>query len=268
MYSRIAITLATFILLLTSCDVADDTNTSNTNGTLRVFLTDAPADYDAVWIDIQEVRIHLNDDEDIEDDDDGWITISEDPMRVNLLDLTNGELEVLGETELEAGTYSQIRLILGGDNEIVKDGISHTLDTPSAQQSGLKINIHADIEGGEVYTLLLDFDASRSIVEAGNSGKFILKPVIRTVALAVTGAIEGSVEPAESLPWVYAIAGQDTLAGTKASTDGDFRLIGLLPGSYTVAIDPTEGDFLKEELTDVIVNESDTTDVGIIVLEE
>jgi hypothetical protein len=132
----------------------------------------------------------------------------------------------------------------------------------------LKININADIEGGEVYTLLLDFDASRSIVEAGNSGKFILKPVIRTVALAKTGAIEGSVEPAESLPWVYAIAGADTLAGTKATLDGDFRLIGLLSGMYTVAIEPSKGNYQKKELSDVEVNASDTTNVGIIILEE
>lgn len=266
MYSRLVITLFTILLLLTSCDIANDTDSNDGNGTLRVFLTDAPADYDAVWIDIQAVRIHLNDNDDIDEDDDGWITINQDPMRVNLLDLTNGELKVLGETELEDGTYSQIRLILGSDNEIVKDGVSHTLDTPSAQQSGLKLNIHAVIEGGEVYTLLLDFDASRSIVEAGNSGKFILKPVIRTVALATTGAIEGTIEPEESLPWVYAIAGQDTLAGTKANTNGDFRLIGLLPGSYTVAIDPSEGGFQKKELFDVEVMPSDTTNVGIVFL--
>lgn len=268
MFSRIATILVTALFLFTSCDVSNDGSSDSTTGTLQVYLTDAPADYDAVWIDIEEVRIHLNDNEEIKDNDDGWITISEDPMRVNLLDLTNGELEVLGEAELEAGTYSQIRLILGDDNEIVKDGVSHTLDTPSAQQSGLKINIHADIEEGVVYTLLLDFDASRSIVEAGKSGKFILKPVIRTVALEETGAIEGSIEPAEALPWVYAIAGDDTLAGTKATVDGDFRLIGLLPGLYTVAVEPTKGDFLNEELTGVEVFASDTTDVGIIILND
>ncbi|MDX1641165.1 MAG: DUF4382 domain-containing protein [Balneolaceae bacterium] len=266
MFSRIIITLTSILFLLTSCDIANETGTETDNGTLRVLLTDAPADYDAVWIDIQEVRVHLNDDEEIEEDNDGWITVSNDPIRVNLLDLTNGELEVLGETDLEAGMYSQIRLILGDDNEIVKDGVIHALDTPSAQQSGLKININADIEEDVVYTLLLDFDASRSIVEAGNSGKFILKPVIRTVALAETGAIEGSIEPAEALPWVYAIAEDDTLAGTKADVEGDFRLIGLLPGSYTVSINPTEGDYLNKELTGVEVLASDTTDVGITVL--
>ncbi len=268
MFARFFTTLLVSLFLLTSCDVADDGSSDSTTGTLQVYLTDAPGDYEAVWIDIEAVRIHVNEEEDIDEDDEGWVTISDDPMRVNLLELTNGEFEVLGETELEAGMYSQIRLILGEKNEIVKNVVTHTLKTPSAQQSGLKLNVNTEIEGGEVYTLLLDFDASRSIVEAGNSGKFLLKPVIRTVEFAQTGAIEGDIEPAESLPWVYAIAGADTVAGTKANPEGEFRLVGLLPGSYTVAINPTEGNLQSEELLDVEVIASDTTDVGSIVLEE
>ncbi len=268
MISRIAITIIAALFLLTSCDVSDDGSSNSSTGTLQVYLTDAPADYEAVWIDIEAVRIHMNDDEDIDDDDDGWITISDDPMRVNLLELTNGELEVLGETELEEGMYSQIRLVLGDDNEIVQDGVTQTLDTPSAQQSGLKLNVNTEIEGGQVYTLLLDFDASRSIVEAGNSGKFLLKPVIRTVALEETGAIEGDIEPAESLPWVYAIAGVDTVAGTRANAEGEFRLVGLLSESYQVAINPSVEGYSEEIIPNVDVIAPDTTDLGVINLEE
>lgn len=268
MFSRIAITLIAALFLLTSCDVSDDGSSDSTTGTLQVYLTDAPANFDAVWIDIEEVRIHRNEDSEIEDNDEGWITVSDDPIKVNLLDLTNGEFEVLGETELETGRYSQIRLILGDENEVVKDGVTHSLDTPSAQQSGLKLNIHADIEGGQVYTLLLDFDASRSVVEAGNSGKFLLKPVIRTVAFAETGAIEGDIEPAESLPWVYAIAGADTVAGTRANSEGEFRLIGLLSGSYRVAIDPSADGYSDEIINNVDVTAPDTTDLGLITLEQ
>lgn len=267
MNTRIAITLFAAIFLFTSCDITDE-STSSSTGTLQVYLTDAPASYDAVWIDIEEVRVHVSDDDGIEEDDDGWVVVNDNPMRVNLLDLTNGEFEVLGETELESGHYSQIRLILGDDNEVVVDGVPQALKTPSAQQSGLKININAEIDDDEVYTLLLDFDASRSIVEAGNSGKFLLKPVIRTAELASTGVIEGIIEPAESLPWVYAIADGDTVAGTKAEVDGEFRLVGLLSGSYTVAVDPSVGDYLDKELFDVDVIAPDTTDIGIIVLEE
>lgn len=266
MLKRIVIPLFAGMFLFISCDIANE-STSGGTGTLQVYLTDAPANYDAVWIDIEEVRVHLSNEDNLEEDDEGWVTVNDNPMRVNLLDLTNGEFEVLGETELESGMYSQIRLILGEDNEIVVDGVNHNLTTPSAQQSGLKLNLNVEIEDGEVYTLLLDFDASRSIVKAGNSGKYLLKPVIRAVELARTGTIEGTIEPSESLPWVYAIAEGDTLAGTKAETDGDFRLIGLLSGSYTVAINPSEGEFEDEELFDVEVTAPDTTDLGTITLE-
>lgn len=268
MFTRIVITLFATFFLLISCDVADNSISVSDHGTLQVYLTDAPADYEEVWIDIQEVRVHVSNEDSLEEDDEGWIVINDSPKRVNLLDLINGELEVLGEAELEAGMYSQIRLVLGEDNEVVVDGVSHELKTPSAQQSGLKLNLNADIAGGEVYTLLLDFDASRSIVEAGNSGKFLLKPVIRTVAFAETGAIEGTIEPAESLPWVYAIAGADTVAGTKATTEGDFRIVGLLSGSYEVAINPTEEGYPDEIIPDVEVMASDTTDLGVINLGE
>lgn len=269
MITRITTLIIATLFLIISCDISDDSNTGTDSetGTLRVYLTDAPADYEEVWIDIEEVRIHPNENDETENDDEGWITVSDNPVRVNLLDLTNGKFEVLGETELEAGQYSQIRLILGEDNEIVKDGVTHLLDTPSAQQSGLKMNINADIEGDQVYTLLLDFDASRSIVEAGNSGKYLLKPVLRTIELANTGAIEGTIEPAEALPWVYAIADEDTVAGTKAEGDGDFRLIGLLTGTYELAIEPGEGDYLNTIFPDVEVIAPDTTQVGVITLE-
>ncbi len=264
MFTRTIIAIISGLLLFASCDVADDSDSGN--ATMRVVLTDAPAAYDAVWIDIEEVRIHLN--EEADEGDNGWITINEEPMMVNLLELTNGELKVLGEEELEAGQYSQIRLILGEDNEVVEDGITHFLKTPSAQQSGLKINIHANVEGGRVYTLLLDFDASRSIVKAGNSGNYILKPVLRAVELAETGAVEGNIQPAEALPWVYAIADSDTVAGTQANAEGNFRIVGLLSGSYDLAIDPAKGDYSSTELADVEVIAPDTTEVGPVILEE
>lgn len=104
------------ILLATACDVSDNSST----GTLQVILTDAPANYESVMIDIPEVRLHDN--SDAEDDDSGWRIINDQPIRLDLLELTNGSTEILGEEELEAGTYNQLRLILGDQNEIVVDG--------------------------------------------------------------------------------------------------------------------------------------------------
>ena len=248
------------ILLATACDVSENSST----GTLQVVLTDAPANYESVMIDIQEVRIH--DDSDAEDDDSGWRIINDQPIRLDLLELTNGTTEILGEEELEAGTYNQLRLILGDQNEIVVDGQTIPLTTPSAQQSGLKLNIDAVIEGGIIYRLLLDFDASRSIVKAGNSGMYILKPVIKTVNLAETGAIEGDITPIDAQPWIYAIAEEDTLAGTQASAQGDFLLIGLTSGTYDLSVSPTDDTLNPTVVANVSVVAPDTTSVGTISL--
>jgi len=276
--------LVTFGLLFifSACESLEvDPKDNNDPGTMRVFLTDAPADYESVVIDIREIRIHKNADAEMEDEsdsdsdnngeenDDGeWIIISDEPRKVDLLQLTNGITEFLGETELEAGTYSQMRLILGDENEITVDGVTRKLTTPSAQQSGLKLNIQAEVESNAVYTLLLDFDASRSIVKAGNSGKFLLKPVIKTVNLALTGAIGGTVEPAEALAWVYAIADQDTLAGTRADEEGDYLMIGLLSGSYNVAVVPDETVYNSVLIEGVEVTAPDTTFIDTVTLEE
>ncbi|MCC5940833.1 MAG: DUF4382 domain-containing protein [Balneolaceae bacterium] len=261
--------LQTLLILLLGALVAvscsDNASSDSDHGTLRVFLTDAPGNYEAVYVDIQAVRIHRS--SDAEDGESGWIDINTEPMIVDLLQLTNGKFEILGETDLEPGRYNQLRLILGENNEVVIDGETHNLTTPSAQQSGLKLQLNADIEGGQMHTLILDFDASRSIVRAGNSGMYILKPVIRTAWLEQSGAIEGTIEPAGIEPWVYAIAGEDTLAGTRAEANGDFLMIGLLSGTYQVSIVPTNGENSMTILSNVQVSAPDTTNVGTVTLE-
>lgn len=248
------------VFFLSGCD---DSNSDT--GTLRVALTDAPVHYDAVWIDIREVRVHVE--SDAEEEDSGWYIINDQPMMVDLLELTNGNYEILGETELEPGRYNQMRFILGEDNEVVIDGQTYPLKTPSAQQSGLKLNIDADIEGGRTHTLLVDFDASQSIVHAGNSGNIILKPVLRAAWLEEAGAIAGEIQPAGLLPWVYAIAGNDTLAGTRALETGHFLMIGLQSGTYQVSVDPATESYDPVIISNVEVSAPDTTYLDEIVLD-
>ncbi len=42
------------------------------------------------------------------------------------------------------------------------------MKTPSAQQSGLKLNVHEEFLQGVAYEYIIDFDAARSIVKTGN----------------------------------------------------------------------------------------------------
>lgn len=258
-YIYLAVLLPFFLI---GCDLSGD---NDDLGTLQVLLTDAPANYESVMIDVQQVRIHRS--TEAEEGESGWIEINAEPMMIDLLKLTNGQVELLGEINLEPGRYNQMRLVLGNQNEITIDGETIPLDTPSAQQSGLKLNIQAEIVEGGLYRLLLDFDASRSIIQAGASGKFLLRPVIRTVELGASGSIEGNIEPENAMPWVYAIAGQDTLAGTKANDLGEFRLIGLAPATYQVSVDPDTEQYNKVVISGVEVEHSEVTNIGTVTLE-
>ena len=262
---KIAISLAVIIGLIgimVSCD-DNPADSSSETGTLQVVLHDAPANYEAVNVYIESVEVNNSANE-----EEGWITISNPEQTYDLLELVNGATEVLGEAELQSGTYEQIRLILGDQgHSLVVDGTQESLFIPSGAQTGIKLNVDAVIEPGITYTLLLDFDASRSVVKAGNSGRYLLKPVIDATNEAITGSIAGSVEPAESEPFIYAVEGPDTLSSTKANAeDGSFQLIGLEEGTYTIAVDPTNEVYNQTEESGVAVEVGETTEIGTLTV--
>ena len=197
-YLRILL-MALTATVLAACGGSDDTSTSTTGtGTLSVKMTDAPAtpEYREVWVTVEKVRVHLN--EDAAEGDAGWQEIVVDPAKkIDLLTLRNGILEDLGQIEVPAGQYHQFRLVLGSgpsDNELVlATGTREALKTPSGQQSGLKLNAAPfDVADGQTVELVLDFDAARSVVKAGNSGKYLLKPVITVIPVLDAGAVAGS----------------------------------------------------------------------------
>jgi hypothetical protein len=238
-YFYVNVIVMSALLFLAACTKSE----SNKNAELQVMLTDAPADYDAVLIDIQDVQIHVS-----ENDAEGsWQSLEVNKGVYNLLDFRNGMDTLLAAMELPAGTISQLRLVLGPNNQIETGGELHNLDTPSAQQSGLKLNINATLTGGIVYKLWIDFDAARSIVHKGNGG-YSLKPVIRTFNEAVSGAISGSVSPAEALPYVMAISAGDTL-GAYAADNGSFIIKAVPAGTWNVKFDP------KDPFADTTVND-------------
>lgn len=226
---------------------------------LEVRLTDAPGDYEEVNIDIQGVEVHTNGGE---SGDGGWKSLTVETGVYDLLKLTNGLDTLLGSIELPAGRISQIRLILGNNNSIkIGDDIIQ-LTTPSAQQSGLKLNLQQELTAGITYRVLLDFDAARSIVKTGE-GSYILKPVIRSIAEATTGAIAGTIDDPAASPAVYAIQGLDTLGTSFANETGHFMIKGLSAGTYTVSFTPAEG-YAIDPVNDVVVTIGNVTQLGTL----
>ena len=240
-------------------------NNGNDNAArLQVRLTDSPdPNVKEVWVDVKEVRVNMK--------DSNWIILDgAHPGLYNLLDFTDGKDTLLADAQIPAGDISQIRLVLGDNNYIItKSGEKIQLTTPSAQQSGLKVQIHESLQGGVLYRLILDFDAGKSIVKAGNSGKYILKPVLRVISFVASGGnLKGVVLPDSVRTAIYAITGADTIASTYTDTlNGNFSFADIPAGIYSVAYSPTDTAF-KSAQQNVSVELGQTTVADTVMLEK
>lgn len=242
-----AAALAALALAAGACDesstepAGDEAGTSLPNQSLvSVWLTDAPGDIVEAWIQIDAIYLQGREDEGADGDDSngngngdgngngnggqaGRAFLLEDPTGwINLMELDGETLTLVEGVLVPAGTYPQLRFVLGealllteggtvyatsgADLEALNtlregldpeleplDGVDGILHCPSCSQSGLKVklpDVGLDIDG-ESEIILLDFDASQSFGHvAGRSGRWVMHPVIF--------ATEAGAEPAES----------------------------------------------------------------------
>jgi hypothetical protein len=154
------------------------------------------------------------------------------PGMYDILKFRNGMDTLLLRGTVPVGKVNQIRLILGEGNTVVVDGVAEPLTTPSAQESGLKLNLNETFVAGGAYDIWIDFDAAKSIHQTGN-GKYMLKPVIRAYSAATDGRIKGAVLPVAALTTVYVSNGVDTYSAIPGP-DGYFLITGLPAGTYNV----------------------------------
>ncbi|WP_412559439.1 MULTISPECIES: DUF4382 domain-containing protein [Winogradskyella] len=262
-------TLLLLIAIFTfSCNNSDESSNDGT-ARLSVKLVDEPGDYEHVFVEVVDVMVKYDGESD--DDENGWQSIGIiNPGVYDLLELTGGvSLELVDNEEIEAGLLKQIRLVLGDDNSVVLEGETEPrpLNTPSAQQSGLKIMVNQEIVAGLNYDFILDFDADESIVMAGNSGNINLKPVLRASLEVNSGSLSGTVLPADVVVAVEATNGIET-ASTLTDDSGNFQILGLSPGVYTVTITPDNDSMLNAVIIeDVEIVIGETTNLGTITLE-
>jgi hypothetical protein len=245
-----------------SCSNEDVTSTSR----FEVRLTDAPADYAKVLIDIQGVEYN------VDGTDAGWKSL---PLRragvYNLLDFRNGADTILAGEEIAAGKISQIRLKLGQNNSIVlKDGKTIAMKVPSGAESGLKLNLHAELQAGIAYVLIVDFDAAKSVVAQGN-GKYSLKPCLRTYEKAVSGAVAGKVTPDTLSTTVYllklnSVTQKNDTVATSIVKAGSFLIGGVAEGGYTVRVAPAY-KFAPKDVENVNVTIGNIFDLGVIAFQ-
>ena len=150
---------------------------------------------------------------------------------------------------------------------IVVIGDKLVLDTPSAQQSGLKLKVDQKLEADTYYTFILDFDVDESVVSQGNGG-YSLKPVLRLAVDETSGSIAGTVTPSTE-PVLVQAQSADVTASAYTNAEGKFQLHGLEPGTYIVTATPEEGLGLETAtVNNVEVEQGSVNQIEAIILEE
>ncbi len=222
------------------------------SGTLQVLMTDAATDqYSVVYVTVDRVEVNRAEGE------EGWIAVGAPGKTCNLLELVNGVTQELGLADLAPGHYAQLRLILGStpDDGTNIDGQSHPhanylilpngsvreLTVPSGLRTGIKLVGGFDVAAGELTTLILDFDASRSVVQAGSSGNWLLKPTITLHPAKMSASIQGTVSGNDAALSGARISAQvigdgtaPVIAAATVSGDNGGYIMDVAPGDYTV----------------------------------
>lgn len=247
----VTVILCTFLLGFTMNSCKKD-NTRNSYP-IAVRMTDVPGPYNAVNIDLQSVVITGNDGKDV--------TMNVNAGIYNLLNFSNGIDTLIASGSLEVATVQQIRLILGTNNTVVVNNVTYPLSTPSADQSGLKLQVHQTLQAGVLYSILLDFDANKSIVETGN-GTYKLKPVIRTIQAAISGSVKGKITPVGTVAFVTATSSTNETYSSNVTATGDFIVMGLPAGIYSITITPAL-PLLPVTVNNVSVSTGVTSNIGI-----
>ena len=278
------------VFIFTACE--KDNNT----GTLNLSITDAPVDdpnIEGVYLTITEVQYHKS-------DNNEWFSFEdfEGPAEFNILELTNGESALLGSFELETGTYTQLRFMLDAPVQGMSvpsspgcylkynDGSTEPLYVPSGHQTGWKgVGAFTVPSNGDV-GVTADFDARKSVVEAGVSGMYILKPTIRLIVDNQAGQITGGISniPAGSDIIVYAYedgsytaAEADEPTGESprfpnavtssiADDNNSYHLAFLAPMTYDLVVGSSiDGEFQEVLgiIEDVVVESKETTNQPI-----
>ena len=193
---------------LQACGNGGGGGNSAATGLATVSLTDAPGDFDHVWITVKDIWFHTNDA--AGPGDGGWLKYPLDaPKTVDLLTLSKGAVgaPVWGNINLPVGTYQQIRILLAPTfeanppdghsyyNEVVIGANAYPLRVPDAEH-GIRLNGTFQITENGTLRLAVDFDANHDVVDIQRNGvtEYLLKPRLAYFDLDHAGAIVGHID--------------------------------------------------------------------------
>jgi len=218
-----AVVLMTMTLVLGGCTPPQPCAEPQTEkGTLQVFVTDARSrdEVTGIVITVSEVQVHKTSTEQEQEQEQEqqqtqqgegeWVSIiiDEGARTFDLLDIEGIE-QYLGQIELEAVKYTQVRLVVeSAQVELNNSGNLQDARVPSGE---LKIVHPFNVIRDQTSTLVIDFDADKMVNVTG-SGEIIVKPVVKLkVRQAGSQGQNGNSDEASSLEdtrWILQAYGE------------------------------------------------------------
>lgn len=234
---------------------------------VSIRLTDAPGDLKEAWVRIDRIYLKGGAADSTQNGTDLLTTRTD---WVDLLTLSGGRTaELVSGAVVPAGRYTELRMVVceayivadNGDVYATRDAVlpagvtaDGQLQVPSGCSSGFKIKFKGDepVELESESTIMtVDFDVSQSFGhQAGNSGRWVMHPVLHATAVGFAGGIGGAVTLAQgvALPTCggsavgvtafvpQATAGAETFTSA-VGADGRYRIT-VAPGTYTMGYAP------------------------------
>src|SRR5690606_31970756 len=183
--------------------------TDATEGTglalVNIRLIDAPGDFDEAWIEFEGVELfHGTDRQAVEGQ---WIHIPYDQVdrQVDVSKLVGDGVLLLGRQEVPVGGIFKIRLLLGQDHYLTKEGKDLSLTLKDPEITVIEIDVNYRLERNLSYDIYVDFDLDRSIKGTTDTNRFLLEPKVRSFISNDRSIIKGKIQPAAAKPVVYAI---------------------------------------------------------------
>ena len=170
------------------------------SGTLTISVADAkpslPVAVTSVYVTFDEVSVHKA--------GGGWESLLFAASEIDLYRFSGGDsTHLVPPVELDAGKYTQIRLVLAETGEEPGNYKNYIVTTeeeeiPLTVPSGFlrtDKNFDFEVEGGGAVDLTVHFDLSQSIVAQGG-GEYHLKPVLHLQETQAAAKIQGSIAAA------------------------------------------------------------------------
>lgn len=281
---------ATLIAIVSLVAVACNKSTSVESGPgiqqVNFMLTDGPGSYDNVFIDIKSLQIvidtakegsrkrdtcnwdHIGSHRESRKDSGlVWTTIPIKAGVYDILKFRNGLDTLFASANVPKGSVRLVRIEFGTNNSVVKDSVNYPLNLspnlPNFIVIKLKGNEFEEFASRR-HRLWLDFDVSRSIIEA--NGRFYLIPVMHTFVEKNTASVAGKVKPRDAKAVITLFNNTDT-AYALPNKEGEFKMRGLKDGTYKLFVKASNG-YRDTTINNVVVVQPKTTSVGVIELKK